>query len=108
MMMELLDTRLSMLKSTRSASEMNMANKDETPTPSPRPTPYAAPIPPASAPAPAPAPAPRVDPEPNADRRPTQPKYRLASELNGTTPIATNICEKLMDTPVTLNIREVF
>ena len=48
---------------------------DEAPTPSPRPAPYAAPIPPASAPVSAP----RVDPEPNADRRPTQQKYRLAS-----------------------------
>ena len=80
---------------------------DETPTPSPRPAPYVAPIPPV----PAPGSSSRRDPEPtDTGRRPAGPaqqKYRLASELTDTVPIAT-IGEKLMDTPVTLNLREVF
>ena len=58
-----------------------------------------------------PALAPRGNPEPaDTGRHPagsTQQKYRLASELNDTTPIAA-IGEKLMDTPVSLTLREVF
>jgi hypothetical protein len=73
--------------------------------PQPAPAPFSAPIPPVPGQASPPQRAAASTEPAEAGSRNTQ-KFRLASELNETTPIA-KIGEKLMDTPVALTLREV-